>query len=398
MRRCLLSIYHQQVFSSLARPRVRLSFAWSFWTGMADDGNGQPEKFGELANGGLSLATSCEKSSHHDAGAPGEEVVASGTKVSEGALHEDGAKPLSKNAQKKLLKMERYKAKKMERKAFEKSKRHEDTERKRKEWESKFSALSPEEQEALLKEQKEKRRARQARSLERKNKLRDAMESGQNLVIDLEFCDRMKPNELASLVQQVMYSYSMNAKAALPARLSLTGCKGEVLDHLKRVSGFENWLLHKEHQSYLEVFKERKQDLVYLTADSTEVIEELDQSKIYIIGGLVDRNRWKGLTLEKAKSEGISTARLPILNYMRLASSPVLTVNQVVEIFLRFMETKSWENALEQAIPSRKRSGDDVHDNDDADVPRSKLAHQEEGSDTDSNAEEACEQNDSGVV
>lgn len=39
--------------------------------------------------------------------------------------------------------------------------------------------------------------------------------------------------------------------------------------------------------------QERLSDLVYLTADATEELSQLDSGKIYIIGGIVDRNRHK---------------------------------------------------------------------------------------------------------
>lgn len=69
-----------------------------------------------------------------------------------------------------------------------------------------------------------------------------------------------------------------------------------------------------------------------MTADSSNIIDTLDDSKIYIIGGIVDRNRYKHLTLDKANKEGIQHAKLPIGDLIKLKSSTVLTVNHVFEI------------------------------------------------------------------
>ena len=61
-----------------------------------------------------------------------------------------------------------------------------------------------------------------------------------------------------------------------------------------------------------------KSKLVYLTADSDVTLKSLDPSDVYIIGGIVDRNRYKNLTLDKANKDGIRHARLPIGDYMTL--------------------------------------------------------------------------------
>ena len=43
----------------------------------------------------------------------------------------------------------------------------------------------------------------------------------------------------------------------------------------------------------------------------------------------MDRNRYKGLCKTKADSDGIRTARLPIGDYIKLLTAPVMTVNHV---------------------------------------------------------------------
>lgn len=123
---------------------------------------------------------------------------------------------------------------------------------------------------------------------------------------------------------QIMYCYAVNGRSSCPAHLWLTGCEGEMQKQLVKVPGYEKWFIEKENRPYIEAFESRKEDLVYLTADSETTIDELDQKKIYIIGGLVDRNRWKGITMNKAKAQGIQTARLPIGEYLKMSSSQVI--------------------------------------------------------------------------
>ncbi|TKW41351.1 hypothetical protein SEVIR_1G308600v4 [Setaria viridis] len=294
----------------------------------------------------------------------------------------DGAQTpaLSKSARKKLQKQERQAERKAARKAAEKERRRADVERRRREWEEALAAAPSDEARAeMVAARRETRRERVGRRAEergaRAERLRRAAEgAGQKVVLDLEFADLMRPNEIHSLTQQIMYCYAVNGRSANPAHLWLTGCSGEMATHLQRIPGYDKWIIEKAAKPYLEAFEDRKENLVYLTADAETVLDDLDMSKIYIIGGLVDRNRWKGITLKKAAEQGIQSAKLPIGNYLKLSSSQVLTVNQVFEIMLKFVETRDWKTAFFHVIPQRKRgeaeAGDDetkvsLDDNDD---------------------------------
>ena len=71
----------------------------------------------------------------------------------------------------------------------------------------------------------------------------------------------------------------------------------------KQLSGIENWQITRHQMPYIEFFQDRKADLVYLTADSPNELSELDSSKLYVIGGIVDRNRHKNICFNKAVSQ-----------------------------------------------------------------------------------------------
>ncbi|GJN22088.1 hypothetical protein PR202_gb09621 [Eleusine coracana subsp. coracana] len=268
---------------------------------------------------------------------------------------------LSKRARKKLQKKEMRAARNAARKAADKERHRANVEQRRRERAEELAAAPSEEvRQEILAARRESRRQRVDHNAEQRSaraeRLRRAAEgAGQKVVLDLEFAQLMRPTEIHSLTKQIMYCYAVNRRSANPAHLWLTGCNGEMATHLQKLSGYDKWFIEKEAKSYIEAFEDRKENLVYLTADAETVLDDLDLSKIYIIGGLVDRNKWKGITQEKAAAQGIQTAKLPIGNYLKLSSSQVLTVNQVFEILLKFVETRDWKTAFFDVIPQRKR-------------------------------------------
>lgn len=78
--------------------------------------------------------------------------------------------------------------------------------------------------------------------------------------------------------------------------------------------------------SYLDTFPKEK--IVYLSSDSDNTLERLAKDEVYIIGGLVDHNRHKGMCHSRAEAAGIRHARLPLPENIILKSRTVLTIEQ----------------------------------------------------------------------
>nr|XP_006012897.1 PREDICTED: tRNA methyltransferase 10 homolog A [Latimeria chalumnae] len=105
-------------------------------------------------------------------------------------------------------------------------------------------------------------------------------------------------------------------------------------------------------EHYCELMK--KEDLVYLTSDSPNTLSDLDETKAYIIGGLVDHNHHKGITYKRAVELGVDHAQLPLGSFVKMNSRKVLAVNHVFEIILAYLEKKDWKEAFFTILPQRK--------------------------------------------
>ena len=60
--------------------------------------------------------------------------------------------------------------------------------------------------------------------------MQQALQTGQRIVIDLDFEDCMTESELKSLCQQLIYCYSSNLNAATPCNLVLSSLQGKVAE------------------------------------------------------------------------------------------------------------------------------------------------------------------------
>ena len=153
--------------------------------------------------------------------------------------------------------------------------------------------LSPEERARL----KEEHRLQKERWLE-------DLKTSPRILIDLDFKEFMRDNEVSSLCQQVMYSYGMIRRAPKPLRLCLSSVNGIIKEKLEKIQGFSKWYAEHYESDFMSMNVEdpsyhySNDHIIYLSADAEEVLTELDPSYLYVIGGIVDRNRYKNLTFD----------------------------------------------------------------------------------------------------
>ncbi len=159
------------------------------------------------------------------------------------------------------------------------------------------------------------------------------------IAVDFSFFSSMVQAEQSSLAKQVRHLYGQIVRAPFPIEMILTSFDDSVRSLMSKNAGLAKWAVKFEEKKFEEIFEKEK--IVYLTAESETLIEKFDPTDIYIIGGLVDRNRLKGVAYEKARALGLRTARLPISEFLANSKNlrTVITVNQVGEIILQY-----WQN------------------------------------------------------
>ncbi|KAF1351951.1 guanine-1-methyltransferase-domain-containing protein [Delphinella strobiligena] len=276
--------------------------------------------------------------------------------------------PLSKNQQKKLRRQEKWDVKKAQRKAERKDK---DKARKL----AKREARGPVDNEAWKAQQRAYVPPTQLPI---------------TLVLDCSYDELMKDNERISLAGQITRSYSENKNARFRSHLAVSSFQGKLRERFDGVltKNYTNWkgthfldddFTHAAEQaktwmsdpktggklaSVFEKYNNQGEDsvakakeeaeIIYLSSDATHTLTELKPYSTYIIGGLVDKNREKGVCHKKAVQKGMKTARLPIGDYLDMASRKVLATNHVVEIMLSWLELGDWGQAFMKVIPKRK--------------------------------------------
>ena len=279
--------------------------------------------------------------------------------------------PISKNQLKKMKKQEEWKKKMEKIKHYKKEKKKEKKKLKREERE-RLEKLNPKKEDEINEiKNKDKSNIPFKSKKQLKEEFKQKCKNGMKVIIDCDFEHLMNEQGNKSMVRQIVDLYSINKESSNPFRVILYGVGKQIKEGLEK-SNYENWIgievYFKEDFPTFDKFIEQilykddkrpmddiKKNIFYLTADSENNIESIDNNATYIIGGIVDRNKYKGLTFNKAKELGINHGKFPIGDYLKLQSSQVLTTNHTFHILNEFSIKHDWKDAFVSIIPKRKQ-------------------------------------------
>lgn len=186
-----------------------------------------------------------------------------------------------------------------------------------------------------------------------------AMQFGQPLVFDMGYDHYMDSKELQYTVSQLLESEGCNRRDVDPFHIYFCNLKIDSTYQRELVKHYgEKWdklLLTATEKSYVDLFP--KDSLIYLTADSPNVMTTYKHDKIYIIGSFVDKRMQPGTSLAKAKRLNLATECLPLDKYLQWDSgNKNLTLDQMMRILLCLKNTGNWKEAL-KFVPRRKHNG-----------------------------------------
>ena len=180
-----------------------------------------------------------------------------------------------------------------------------------------------------------------------------ALAGGLRVVLDLSYGERMSSREQTSLSRQLARCWGLNRRAVAPVGLHLAGlatCPPTCLP--RGGSDVEHWKVHRLQEDVVTAFK--ADELVYLSPDADDVLTELDTSKAYVIGGLVDSSVQKHTSLGKAQLTGVRAMRLPLAEHAPVVHGRIpLTLTAVLDILLAVHAGSDWPTAIQQAVAPR---------------------------------------------
>ncbi|POM62076.1 tRNA (guanine-N(1)-)-methyltransferase [Phytophthora palmivora] len=206
-------------------------------------------------------------------------------------------------------------------------------------------------------EQKNEQRERiRMQRVEQYQKLEEAQRTGVRVVVDLAFAANQTTREQHSILKQLacVYGYLKTCPLDRPLSLHLASCTQDLATICSQ-HGAMSWKIGRHVEPLEQLYN--ADELVYLSPDSENVLDRLDPSCVYVVGGIVDRSVRKGETRAKATSHGYRTARLPLQEHFEQFGTRVRThimnLDSVIIVLNEVANHGDWGRAFQRAVPPR---------------------------------------------
>ena len=138
--------------------------------------------------------------------------------------------------------------------------------------------------------------------------------------------------------------------------LAMTYCsfRGDIADEAREFFFSDRWMSVKMDQRTVEEAFDAR-DVVYLSPDAPEVLDEVTSDRVYVIGGIVDLcTRGIPTSLARATSSNLQVRRLPVREVRPEQTHTVLNIDAVVKILCARHRGETWEEVFDRELPRRQ--------------------------------------------
>ena len=133
-----------------------------------------------------------------------------------------------------------------------------------------------------------------------KEDLRKGYDSDFIICFDLDYNKYMDNKEKKSLISQLALCYCLNKHNKTKISFYFTNINHEMIIDLSKNNGNKWYVHYNESPFYLiEELVKKNKEFIYLSPDAMDDLEDVSEDKIYIIGGLVDRQVIKNRSMIK---------------------------------------------------------------------------------------------------
>uniref|UniRef100_A0A915Q805 SAM-dependent MTase TRM10-type domain-containing protein n=1 Tax=Setaria digitata TaxID=48799 RepID=A0A915Q805_9BILA len=185
--------------------------------------------------------------------------------------------------------------------------------------------------------------------------VKEPLNSVLQIYIDFGFTEFMSDKEICKLVRQMGRVWGLQKRSPGLQVTLLSPDERFLCEGRRKISGFDHFSWFISNQNISEVVTEFH--MIYLSPDSQlSALQDVRPDEVYVVGGLVDEAGVGSLSYCRAEKLGLDARRLPIQEFLYRRDTGtfnvMLTINQVVEILVRYTYSKNWIEAL-SVVPKR---------------------------------------------